>query len=278
MRLPWDPCSPGGARGCVPPLVPQKEPGCPSCVAVQVHGKPRHRREAAALYGGSPRGSWGCSGRAAPGACKGEASRGGGDLGTRGQSPWCGQPGLSSYGGGGGDAQGRASSQGGCGQPVQRRRGGGLVRGTPGIQPRGWWWQPEEMLAAGAAPSLAASEGVRLGGLYRGGAGSPPSPHRCVSRKVRSSCSSWELSGRWISRCMRRVSSHCSSLLKDGLSEKGGTHSSSAGPVSPRLHSGPPTSPSGPSGGTPTTHRFSGSRSQQQTAMGKKLGGQVGGQ
>lgn len=122
-------------------------------------------------------------------------------------------------------------------QPVQRRWAWGAHPGSPRDP------APGVVAARGDAGSghSSLSCGSRGdAGVYRGGAGSPPSPRRCVSLKVRSSCSSWELNGRWISRCMRRVSSHCSSLLKDG--------------------------------------RFSGSRSQQQTAMGKKLGGQAGGQ
>lgn len=74
---------------------------------------------------------------------------------------------------------------------------------------------------ASTAPSPVAAEG-RGRGLYRGAAGSAPS-RRCVSPKARSSCSSCELSGRWISRCIRSVSSHCSSLAKDGLSDQGDT-------------------------------------------------------
>lgn len=47
--------------------------------------------------------------------------------------------------------------------------------------------------------------------------------------------------------------------------------------ATPRAGS-PPSHTSTPMSQGPSTHRFSGSRSQQQTAMGKKLGGQAGGQ
>lgn len=76
-------CAPQGGPWAV---YPPKGTGGPSCVAVQVQGKPRHRREAAALDGGSPRGSGG-GGRAAPGRAKAKLSQGGGDMGTQGQSP-----------------------------------------------------------------------------------------------------------------------------------------------------------------------------------------------
>lgn len=122
-------------------------------------------------------------------------------------------PGGQSYGVGGAQghaAPGRASSPGWAAE-------GGRVQGPGGPAPG--WGSPRS--GAGAAPSPVAAEGCGRG-LYRGGAGSPPS-RRCVSPKARSSCSSCELSGRWISRCMRSVSSHCSSLAKDGLSDEGNT-------------------------------------------------------
>lgn len=180
----------------------------------------------------------------------------------------------------GSTALGRASSSGrvgsgagsstgsGTGSPCTGDRVGGLIQGAPGIQPRGVVAARGD--AGGGCSSFSHSfrGAVQVGGLYRGGgAGSPPSLRRCVSPKARSSCSSWELRGRWISRCMRRVSSHCSSLLKDGLRDKWGHVAASLALSHP-----PANSPR-----VPTTHRFSGSRSQQQTAMGKKLGGQAGG-
>lgn len=72
---------------------------------------------------------------------------------------------------------------------------------------------------------------------------------------------------------MRRVSSHCSSFTKEGLEqqvrEKRIVGFGSAGEQ---------ITPQGNPRLSPTTHLFSGSRSQQRTVMGKKLGGQFGGQ
>lgn len=199
QEQPQGPAEGGGLlRGC--PGGPQR----PSRVAVQVHGKPRHGREAAALSGAAP-------------LCKGEVSQGGGH-GDAGLSPRCGRPGWSWRS----ELQ-RAGCPGPCGPGESRLPGvGSRVGAHPGARGSSpGVGQPQERLPTGTAPF---SRGCRGCGwrLYRGGMGSPPS-RRCISPKARSSCSSWELSGRWISRCMRSVSSHCSSLANDGLSEEGET-------------------------------------------------------
>lgn len=223
---------PGGPRG-------------PSRVRVQVQGKPRHRRRAAAPAGAAP-------------LCKGEVSQGGGrGHGPRGAASRAGPAGQS-YGRGG--AQGHAAP-GRSGSPGWAA-GRGHVRGSsPGVR------QPQERRVAGAAPCPAAAEG-RGRGLYRGAAGSPPS-RRCVSPKARSSCSSWELSGRWISRCMRSVSSHCSSLAKDGLS-KGDTWQLR------RLCPHPVPCPRDPWGSPPPTASRGPGRSSRRR-WGRSWGGRRGG-
>lgn len=109
-------CYEPGGKGAMYPR--QRNPlEVPSCVAVQVHGKPRHHREAAALYGAARRA---CVGPMAtqPRGVKAKRARG-----TRGWSPRCGQasPGASATACRGHAAPGRASSQGQCGQQQAAR-------------------------------------------------------------------------------------------------------------------------------------------------------------
>lgn len=154
------------------------------------------------------------------------------------------------------------------GEPAPRggQQDGGASRG-PGIQPRG-----------GAAPGVAGGgrssfsrgcRGVRAGALPRG-CGQPPLP---PVRLPEGSVQLLQL------RAQRQVDLqvHAQRLqpllqLGEGWPERRGEHVAAPLALSP-----PHPLPQEPLG-VSITHRFSGSRSQQHTAMGKKLGGQAGGQ
>lgn len=154
------------------------------------------------------------------------------------------------------------------GEPAPRggQRGRGASRG-PGIQPRG---EAAPGVAGGERSSFSRGcRGAWAGALPRGRGQRPLPPVHLPEGSVQL----LQL------RAQRQVDLqvHAQRLqpllqLGEGRPERPGGHVAAPLALSP-----PRALPWGPLG-VPTTHRFSGSRSQQQTAMGKKLGGQAGGQ
>lgn len=154
------------------------------------------------------------------------------------------------------------------GEPAPRggQQGGGASRG-PGIQPRG-----------GAAPGAAVGRhssfsrgcgGVRVEALPRGH-GQPPVP---PVRLPEGSVQLLQLGAQ------RQVDLQVHAQRLQPLLQLGeGRPEQQRGHVVAPLALSPPCPLSQGAPGVSITHRFSGSRSQQQTAMGKKLGGQAGGQ
>lgn len=228
------------------------------------------------LCTGEPTGLGGVQRPCSPRACKGEASRGGGGRWGHRDGPHsvaslsC--PGGKNYGVGG--CSPRESQLPGTVRAAVQARPGSPRDPAPGV-----------VVAAGGDAGCGCSS-FSCG--FRGGVGGRALSGGCrqpaLVPLVRLPEGSVQLLQLGAER-QADLQVHAEGLqpllqLAEGRPEReGGTRGSSAVPVITTTTPPPTATPSWvPQGGVPTTHRFSGSRSQQHTAMGKKLGGQVGGQ